>query len=61
MSELERIRAAAAHPENWQIIKAFVPPSEQAACVLLSLMTSWPNLQEPQRQSSRLHSKSPTR
>lgn len=50
MSEIERIRAAAAHTENWKIIRTSPNASERAACVLLNLTTSWPGIQ-PRRRS----------
>lgn len=52
MSEIERIRAAVAHPENWRVIEASPSASEHAACVLLNLATSWPGIQ-PRRRSAK--------
>lgn len=57
MSEIDRIRAAAAHPENWKSVKVSPHPSERAACVLLSLMTSWPSLRPRRRTIPNLHAR----
>ncbi|PKL78131.1 MAG: hypothetical protein CVV27_03800 [Candidatus Melainabacteria bacterium HGW-Melainabacteria-1] len=44
MSDIERIRAAAAHPENWKPIKRSRPQARRTAHPLQSLMTSWPGV-----------------
>lgn len=46
MSEIERIRAAAAHPENWKSVKR--PPARRGPEPLRSLLTSWPGAQPRQ-------------
>lgn len=55
MSEIERIRAAAAHPENWRVIKVSPSASERKACVLLNLTTSWPGIQPRQCSAKQIH------
>lgn len=42
MSEIERIQAAAAHPENWKVVKGTRRPALRQADPLRSLTTSWP-------------------
>lgn len=57
MSEIERIRAAAAHPENWRIIQASPSASERAACALLNLTTSWPGIQPRRRSATKIRAR----
>lgn len=42
MSEIERIQAAAAHPENWKPVKRSHLPARRELDPLQSLLTSWP-------------------
>lgn len=42
MSEIERIRAAAAHPENWKPVKRRHQPARPAVSPLHNLLTGWP-------------------
>lgn len=42
MSEIERIRAAAAHLENWKLVKSSPAPARRQPDALQSLLTSWP-------------------
>lgn len=42
MSEIERIQAAAAHPENWKPITKSRQPARREPEPLQSLLTSWP-------------------
>lgn len=48
MSEIERIQAAAAHPENWQVVKSSRRPARRQADPLRSLSASWPGAQPVQ-------------
>lgn len=57
MSEIDRIRAAAAHPENWKIIKKPPTAAEQAARTLQNLATSSPGIQPRRRSASRFRAR----
>lgn len=48
MSEIERIQAAAAHSENWKLVKSSRRPARRQADPLRSLTASWPGAQPPQ-------------
>ena len=48
MSEIERIQAAAAHPENWKLVKNSRRPARRLTDPLRSLMASWPGTHLPQ-------------
>lgn len=61
MSEIERIRSAAPHPENWKPVKSSLHPSDCASYVLLNLMTSWPTITPRRRQNSKTRYRSVTR